>query len=701
MSAIQSLRNKSGLITIVIGVALLSFVVTGLDPSLFSDASQENVIAEVNNTEYPYEAYYQILERFQENENANQNSFQRERTYDAAWNAFINKAIFDEMYVELGLGTYNPWLNIVGLPEEEAKDVIIGEHIDPELQYYFQNPETGQFDKEMLVQTLSRLNEFKETNPEFYIGWIAFEKGIHEKTLQSKYNALVSKGLYPTSLDVEMRLNELKTSSDVEFVKIPYNSVADSTIEVADKEIKAYYDKNKSKEEYQQEASVTFEYVTFDIVPTAEDIKATETFVAEKAEAFKNATNEASFLSINSSIPYSGNYFAKGQLPAKIDSFAFASKVNDVTNVYLENNVYKVAKVSDIRSAADSAKVRHILLNGQNAVAEADSLKNLIEKGASFVELAKKHSADSGSAINGGLIDWFTEGQMVKSFQDSSFFGKKGELYIAPSQFGLHIIQILEQGPKSKRVQVEYLAKEITYSNDTRKDIYKNAVVFASENQTKESFDNSIETNKAITKRFAENTLENQRIIPGLEDSRDIIRWAHQNKEEIGKISEIFTCGDKYVIAAISKVNEKGAKALTDVQEDIRTIILEEKQAKQIVEKAKQIANPSLQTYASEFKSLVKNSSQVAFGNQSAVEIGMEPNVIATASVLEAGKISEPIVGESGVYFLVVNKRTENEISADAIESQLSRNYSRTVVDNVFNFMKGKSEIVDNRIFFQ
>ena len=56
MSAIQTLRSKTGLITIFIGVALLAFVITGLDPQMFSSITgTENVIAEINDTEYPYE----------------------------------------------------------------------------------------------------------------------------------------------------------------------------------------------------------------------------------------------------------------------------------------------------------------------------------------------------------------------------------------------------------------------------------------------------------------------------------------------------------------------------------------------------------------------------------------------------------------------------------------------------------------------
>jgi hypothetical protein len=63
---------------------------------------------------------------------------------------------------------------------------------------------------------------------------------------------------------------------------------------------------------------------------------------------------------------------------------------------------------------------------------------------------------------------------MVPSFQDTCFFGEKGKIYLAPSNYGIHIIEILEQGKKSKRVQVQYLSKQITiFTKHTQRSIQK------------------------------------------------------------------------------------------------------------------------------------------------------------------------------------------------------------------------------------
>jgi len=128
MSAIQTLRNKSGLITLVIGIALLSFVITGLDPKLFSSfKTPENVIAKIYGEDYPYEAYYEYYEQAEKQlrNSEFQNAFQADALYNQAWQTFLNSALFDIQFKELGLGVYRDNLQIMGLSDKEFEDITI------------------------------------------------------------------------------------------------------------------------------------------------------------------------------------------------------------------------------------------------------------------------------------------------------------------------------------------------------------------------------------------------------------------------------------------------------------------------------------------------------------------------------------------------------------------------------------------------
>jgi peptidyl-prolyl cis-trans isomerase D len=80
----------------------------------------------------------------------------------------------------------------------------------------------------------------------------------------------------------------------------------------------------------------------------------------------------------------------------------------------------------------------------QKAKARAEALLAEVRKTpAAFADLARKNSADPGSAANGGDLDFIGRGQMVKPFEDSVFALKTGEISnVVESDFGYHIITL-------------------------------------------------------------------------------------------------------------------------------------------------------------------------------------------------------------------------------------------------------------------
>lgn len=83
----------------------------------------------------------------------------------------------------------------------------------------------------------------------------------------------------------------------------------------------------------------------------------------------------------------------------------------------------------------------HILVKTEE---EAKDLKTQIDAGADFADMAKQHSSD-GAAANGGDLGWFSEGMMVKPFQDAVFAMEVGKVSDpVETQFGWHLIQLKE-----------------------------------------------------------------------------------------------------------------------------------------------------------------------------------------------------------------------------------------------------------------
>lgn len=139
-----------------------------------------------------------------------------------------------------------------------------------------------------------------------------------------------------------------------------------------------------------------------------------------------------------------------------IDAVRKTIRLNEAdVRSYYEQNVARL-------SGPEERRASHILISvakdapadeRQQARAKAEELLAQARKAPeSFAQLAKKHSQDPGSAPNGGDLDYFGRGAMVKPFEDAAFALKKGEISgVVESDFGFHIIRVTDiKAPKQK-----------------------------------------------------------------------------------------------------------------------------------------------------------------------------------------------------------------------------------------------------------
>ena len=101
----------------------------------------------------------------------------------------------------------------------------------------------------------------------------------------------------------------------------------------------------------------------------------------------------------------------------------------------------------DIKAYYDQAsmelKARHILVKDEET---ANEVIEKLNAGEDFATLAKELSEDTGSAENGGDLDWFTVGKMVTEFNDAAYALEVNEISKpVKSQFGYHIIQVTDK----------------------------------------------------------------------------------------------------------------------------------------------------------------------------------------------------------------------------------------------------------------
>lgn len=698
MITLTKIRNKAGLLVGVIAFALFAFVLGDLFRSGSSIFGEDpRLIGVIGGKKIMISEFEAALDKAIENEKQRQNKTSLdENTIDMlrqqVWNQLTYDNIMTEQYEKLG----------ITVSSDELFDMVQGKNPHPSVVQAFTDPKTGQFSPQAVITFLKRMDE--DQTGETKQRWLNFEKALKAERIANKYNNLVKGALYITKAQAKRQYVEENTFADLKLILQRYSDLPDSLVKVEETDITAYYNQNKTK--YKQDQNIRgIDYVLFEAIPSEEDRREILSQVEALKSEFEKTTDDTAFVTANSDGPADFKNYKKGTLPLNIDSILFNSNPGFVYGPYYDGKMVKLAKNLAVVNLPDSVKARHILIKIQNndkakAKAKADSLKELIKKGAKFDELAKIYSEDEGSKGKGGDLGWFTEGVMVKPFNDACFEGKKGDLPVVESQFGYHLIEILDKGKESKRVRVAFIERELKPSSKTYQKYYSQASEFGGKYNTAESFDKAI-VDLGLNKRIADYIKETDRNLPGIEGARELVKWAFKAKKN--EVSPVFDFGGKYIIAKLTVIKDKGILPLEAVRNEVEMEARKNKKAELLLKKLSDAKSAgTLDAIASKLNTRVEPIQSVSFAAGYIPGIGREPEILGQAFVLPKGKLSDPIKGENACFIMMVENVKPAPTATDYKQQQnnLQSQLKSRVDYEVFEALKDKTEIKDNRIKF-
>src|SRR5210317_2101329 len=270
MATLQNIRNRAGLlVAIVIGLALFAFI---LGDMMGSGAPRGgNNVAEIAGKSIDAQEYMnreKNLREFYEMNAGGQNlDAELERQIQQeTWRRLVRETIMESSYTKLGL-----YVSADELKTMITGDQSMGLNANPSLsephpiiRQMFSNPETGQLNRAVMTNYFNALD-----NPQFAQEkkrWLFIENEIVSEKMNEKYFNLVRKGFQPSSLDLKDYAAESSKSADFAYISMPYSEISDEEITFTETDLKNYYKTNKEK--YKQQASRTFQYVVFEVVPS-------------------------------------------------------------------------------------------------------------------------------------------------------------------------------------------------------------------------------------------------------------------------------------------------------------------------------------------------------------------------------------------------------------------------------------------------
>jgi len=314
--------------------------------------------------------------------------------------------------------------------------------------------------------------------------------------------------------------------------------------------------------------------------------------------------------------------------------------------------------------------------------------------GASMADLAKKYSSDKGSADKGGELGTFGRGAMVPAFEDAVFDGKKGDVKIVTTQYGVHIIQITDQKGSSKVVKVAIVDKPIQPSNTTQSAAYAKAQAFMGA-LTKDNFGTEAQK-QALTVRKAEDVNGVAAALPGLDNAREIVRWAF--KADKGDITDqVFTVGNQYVVPQLTEIKPEGTLSLDAVKKQIEPEVRSLVKGKMLA--AKFDGATSIDVAAQKAGVKATPVQNIVFANPVIPGQAAEYKVIGTVFGLQPNKLSKPIIGDHGVFVVSVDNFINPAPLTNAVRQKqtLGQALAQRADNGVFDALKDKANVKDYR----
>ncbi len=666
MASLQKIRNHGALLIAIVGLAMLAFILGDFlnSGSSFFNRSRENVGViegqKVHYTEYEA-AKEQLTEVYKiETGRSDFDEDMHAQIRNQVWNMFVMDYTMRAQAKKIGMD----------ITADELTELCVGENVHQILRgrraFY---GEDGQYSREIVKNLISAINEGSEDAEQnanlqqAKTYWMYWEKAVRMSYMQEKYTSLLQHLLKANSLDAEYAFDARQKGVSAEYVMQPYFTVADSLVKVSDRDIKKLYAQHK--EQYKQTPNRAIKYIAFDIVPSEDDFKAAENLLKSLQEEFKTTEDVSLVVNTNSDIMYDGRDYSEETVPAQFKEFAFAkgAKAGDCTDILFENNTYAMARIMQAGySLPDSVELKAIVEDGEDQE-----------------------------------LGWFKATDLPKNIAEPALAGKRGEKFTVAQGMGEQTYEIMEIGKPTPKVKLAILAREVTPSSKTYSIIYNNAKQFIVNNNNAEALEAAAqEAGMTVVPQF--NLTATTDKVGQLAASRPIVRWAFEAKE--GQVSDVFECGQQFVVAALTEVNDGEYRSLEAVRAELSYEATNNAKAEYIKKELKGVE--SLEAAAQIMGQKVQSVERVSLADSRFGNAGMEPAVIGAAIAQGENALSEPIQGNMGVFVIKTGaaNNAEGTFNAESEKAQLSSRFAYLPYQAI-QLLEDKADITDNRANFQ
>ena len=216
------------------------------------------------------------------------------------------------------------------------------------------------------------------------------------------------------------------------------------------------------------------------------------------------------------------------------------------------------------------------------AEAEADSLRTAILAGADFADVARENSDDVGSAANGGDLDWFRRGMMVREFEEVAFGLPDGQVsFPVRTGYGWHVIKVERSRPGEVKARHILIIPEAGADDVTRTEALADslAALVRSGEAVEPLHDEFGESDQPSSFRIPRNQMSSE-LPPGYGEA---LATAAEG-DVVGPFRAQLGAQEHLVIVRVADVREAGDFTFEDFRDQIRATLQQRKRVERLWE---------------------------------------------------------------------------------------------------------------------
>ena len=404
MALLGQIRKRSIFLIIVIGMALFAFVISGVFTSNGGFGANEP-IGEINGEEIDYETFNMMVEQAQVSYGLNVLN-----AVNLAWEQGIkNQALLQELD-KLGIDAGKNQL-----------EQIISTDQSIVLNPLFQN-EIGLFD---FAKFSSYISQLRSTNPNLYNQWRFQEQNIISLAKQKIYFDLIKSSVIHTDVESNIQYHLENDKVNIEYLRIPYDIIPDSIIQIKDSEILSYMKNNRDNYEKGEFRKVEYVFIPAIASPLDENnlrsdleqlrdgfsqLNAVSNTI-EDIVGFKDVKDYSEFIEIYSDVSWDSVYQTQQDIKGDFSDILFGLRKGEVFGPYRDGNTFKISRMIDKKRDGNL-----------NKVLIADIVKEIIPSNESSNNNYRKASQAEFDANNDLPLNSSDSSLFVDSFESFENF---------------------------------------------------------------------------------------------------------------------------------------------------------------------------------------------------------------------------------------------------------------------------------------